>query len=138
MKKSILFFAVFFIFMSVSVLSFALDEKDQLGTVPAAESVEKAGGDEMEQETTDPGEGDKDMEEVSQKVYAVENPNHTQILGGKSESPRRLERACERSDRINKINAPKPEDPGDVAKPGKGNGRGKNKGKDHNHGNKKR
>jgi hypothetical protein len=139
MKKSVLFFAVFFIFMSVSVLSFALEEKAPEVLEPVADSALKAGGDELEEVADGSGGGDKDMEEINQKVYAVKNPNHTQILGGKSEdankkkSSRRVfgfERAAERSDRIEEINRPKPEDPEGVVKPDKGKGKGKNKNKD--------
>ena len=83
------------------------------------------------------------MEEINQKVYAVKNPNHTQILGGKSDNAKKrtssrrvfgFERASERSDRIEEVNRPKPEDPDEVAKPDKGKGKGKGKGKNKAHG----
>jgi hypothetical protein len=129
MKRSILFLAVVFIFMSVSMISFAYEGDDGGSMDPVVESGSKADGDSIDAVADGSGEGDKDMEEISQKVYAVENKDHTQVLGGKSEkSSDGLEKASQHSRRITKINKPKPEDPGEVAKPGKGKGRGKNKG----------
>ena len=95
MKKLIILLAVLFMFMSVSVLTFAGGNK-------STESV----GDNIGGDTGGSEEGDKEEEEMYQDGYVAVNSNHIQELGGKSENAfKGLENADTHSKAVEKSNS---------------------------------